>query len=125
MDIRVEVDGNIIIMKLSGSLVASTVDDIRSQVQKLITKKYPFIIFDLAGVDFVDSSGLGICIATSRELSASSGRLVCSGLRDNARKLFSITRADQKITVVPTRTDALAFMQDLLCDNSSARSPYL
>jgi anti-sigma B factor antagonist len=106
MEISVEVDSNIICLKLAGSLVASTLDAVKTQVQKLAEKKYVHIIFDMNRVDFVDSSGLGMCISTARELDAISGRLVCCGLKENVQKLFAMTRADQKITVMATRMNA-------------------
>jgi anti-sigma B factor antagonist len=106
MEISVEVDSNIICLKLAGSLVASTLDVVKTQVQKLTEKKYVNIIFDMSRVDFVDSSGLGMCISTARELDAIAGKLVCCGLKENVQKLFTMTRADQKITVMATRKEA-------------------
>lgn len=114
MEIKVEVDSEIIFLKLSGSLVASTLDELKSQVQKLIDKKYLNIAFDLQRVEFVDSSGLGLCIATARELAAVSGKLVCYGLNDNVQKLFKMTRADQKIVVMASRLNAFDYMLALL-----------
>lgn len=119
MEISVEVDSNIICLKLAGSLVASTLDGVKTQVQKLAEKKYVHIIFDMSRVDFVDSSGLGMCISTARELDAISGKLVCCGLKENVQKLFTMTRADQKITVMATRRNAfdnlLAKIQESAC----------
>lgn len=114
MDIKVEVDSDIIFLKLSGSLVASTLEELKSQIQKLIDKKYVHIVFDLSRVDFVDSSGLGLCISTSRDLAAGSGKLVCFGLNDNVQKLFKMTRADQKIVVMASRMNAFDYMLSLL-----------
>jgi len=110
MDLKVELDRNIIFMKMVGSLTASVVEQIKTQVQKLVEKRYVYIVFDLSRVEFIDSSGLGLCIATSRELAASSGLLVCSGLQTSSQKLFAMTKADQKIKVIPTRTEAFDFM---------------
>lgn len=110
MEIKVEVDSNIIFIKMAGSLVASTVELVKDQIQKLIDKKYVYIVFDMSRVDFVDSSGLGLCISTARELAACAGKLVCSGLRENVKKLFTMTRADQKISVMVTRMDAFDYL---------------
>jgi anti-sigma B factor antagonist len=120
MEVKVELDSNIIFMKMSGSLVASTAEELKVQIRKLMDKKYLNIVFDLTRVDFVDSSGLGLCISTSRELAASSGRLVCCGLQDNVKRLFAMTRADQKIKVLPTRTDALDAMVAAIKEQSTA-----
>ncbi|NVN98167.1 MAG: STAS domain-containing protein [Geobacteraceae bacterium] len=118
MEIRVEVDSEIIFLKLAGSLVASSIEELKGQVQKLVEKRYLHIVFDLSRVDFVDSSGLGLCITTSRELAALSGKLVCCGLSDNVQKLFTMTRADQKIAVMATRMNAFDYMLTLLSDDN-------
>lgn len=118
MEIKVEVDSDIIFLKLSGSLVADSAEELKSQVQKLVDKKYVHIIFDLSRVDFVDSSGLGLCISTSRELAAISGKLVCFGLRENVQKLFAMTRADQKIAVMASRTNAFDYMLAMLNEDT-------
>lgn len=110
MELKVELDSNIIFLKMNGSLAANVVEQLKTQVQKLIEKRYIHIVFDMNGVDFVDSSGLGFCIATSRELAAVSGKLVCFGLRDNVQKLFSMTKADQKIAVMVSRINAFDYM---------------
>lgn len=118
MEIKVEVDSDIIFLKLAGSLVASTLEELKSQVQKLVEKKYVHIIFDMTRVDFVDSSGLGLCITTSRELAACSGKLVCYGLRENVQKLFTMTRADQKIVVMASRMSAFDYMLAMLNEDT-------
>lgn len=119
MEIKVEVDSDIIFLKLAGSLVAGTIEELKSQVQKLEDKKYLHIVFDMNRVDFVDSSGLGLCITTSRELAALSGKLVCCGLRDNVQKLFAMTRADQKIVVMASRMSAFDYMLAMLNEGAS------
>lgn len=106
MKINVEVDSDIIFIKMSGSLVASIVDQLKAQVQKLIAKRFVHVVFNMSEVEFVDSAGIGLCISTARELAAASGKLICCGLGGNVQKLFTMTKADQKITVVATRKDA-------------------
>lgn len=117
MEIKVELDSDIIFLKLSGSLVANTLELLKSQIQKLVDKKYVNIVLDMSRIEFVDSSGLGLCITTARELSAVSGKLVCCGLNDNVLKLFKMTRADQKITVLASRMTAFEYMLSRLNDD--------
>lgn len=107
MEIKIEMDNDVLILKLSGSLVASAAEGLKEQTTKLIEKKYRFILFDLSKVDFIDSSGLGACIACNRELAACNGLLACAALTENVRKVFHMTRADQKILVFAGRQDAV------------------
>ncbi len=117
MEIKVELDSDIIFLKLNGSLVASTLEQLKSQIQKLVDKKYVNIVFDMSRVEFVDSSGLGLCISTARDLAGISGKLVCYGLNENVQKLFKMTRADQKIVVMASRMNAFEYMLARLNDD--------
>lgn len=110
MEIKIEMDNEVVVLKLVGDLVANTVDELKAQVAKLIEKKYRFILFDMGKVNFIDSSGLGACIAIKRDLAANVGILVCTGLNENVRKVFRMTHADQKIMVFDTRQDAAAVL---------------
>lgn len=107
MEIKLEMDNEVVVLKLTGDLVAGTADDLKAQIAKLIEKKYLFILLDLGKVDFMDSSGLGACIAIMRDLSAVNGLLTCTGLKENIGKIFRMTRADRKIMIFDTRQDAV------------------
>jgi anti-sigma B factor antagonist len=107
MEIKLEMDNEVIILKLVGSLVASSADGLKEQSAKLFEKKYRFILLDLSKVDFIDSSGLGACIAINRELVGNDGVLACAGMNENVRNVFRMTRADQKIQVYDARLEAV------------------
>ena len=107
MEINLEMDNEVIILKLVGDLVAGTAEELNAQIDKLIEKKYRFILLDLGRVDFIDSSGLGACIAIKRGLAANDGLLACTGLNENVRKVFKMTHADQKIMIFDDRPDAV------------------
>ena len=107
MEIKLEMDNEVIILKLVGSLVASSAEGLKEQIAKLIEKKYRFILLDLGKVDFIDSSGLGACIASNRELAGKNGVLACAALNENVRKVFRMTRADQKITIFDARQEGV------------------
>lgn len=114
MEIKLEMDNEVIILKLVGNLVASSAEELRIQIAKLIEKKYRFILLDLAKVDFIDSSGLGVCIAINRDLTVSNGLLACTGLNENVRKVFRMTRADQKIMICDARQEAVNALLELI-----------
>lgn len=107
MEIKIEMDNEVIILRLVGSLVAGSAEGLKTQIAKLIEKKYRFILLDFGKVDFIDSSGLGACIATQRDLTAQGGLLAGAGLNENVRKVFRMTRADQKIMIFEARQDGV------------------
>jgi anti-anti-sigma factor len=112
MDIKLEMDNEVVILKLAGNLVASTIDELKAHVARLIEKKYLFILLDMGKVDFIDSSGLGGCIAIKRDLVANVGLLACTGLTEAVRKVFRMTHADQKILVFDSRQDAVGALME-------------
>jgi anti-sigma B factor antagonist len=112
MEIKLEMDNEVIILKLVGDLVASAAEELKTQIAKLIEKKYRFILLDLGRVDFIDSSGLGACIAVNRDLAAKDGLLACSELKENVRKVFRMTRADQKIMIFDAKQDAMGALME-------------
>lgn len=115
MEVKLEMDQEVIILKLIGSLVASSAEGLKEQAAKLMEKKYRFILLDLAKVDFIDSSGLGACIALSRDLTAHAGLLACAGMNENVRKVFRMTRADQKITIFELRQEGVNALLERAC----------
>ena len=112
MEINVGMDGDIVMLDLNGDLVASTAEDLKAQVSKLVEKKFRYIMLDMSKIGFMDSSGLGSCMAVHKALNEKEGMLVCAQPSEAVTKIFRITRADQKIKVIPSRSDALKIIFD-------------
>lgn len=112
MEIKLEMDNEVIILKLVGSLVAGAADSLKEQIAKLLEKKHRFILLDFGKVDFIDSSGLGACIVLSRNLAAQNGVLACAALNENVRKVFHMTHADQKVMIFAARQEGVNALLD-------------
>jgi len=112
MEILVEMDNNVIILKPIGRLDASNAGSLQAQVAKLIEKKYLYILLDMGRVDFMDSTGLGTCIGIHKKLAATGGALVCAVASEAVRSLFHLTRTDEKVTIAASRFEALQILQD-------------
>ncbi len=119
MEIIVEMDNSVIILKPIGRLDASNVKSLQTQVAKLAEKNYLHILLDLSRVDFIDSMGLGACIGLYKSLDARGGALVCAGSNESIRAIFRLTRADEKITLADSRFEALKILQDRAMRRSS------
>jgi anti-sigma B factor antagonist len=112
MEIIVEIDNSVIILKPIGRLDANNVKSLQAQVAKLTEKNYIYILLDLSRVDFIDSMGLGACIGLYKTLNSRGGALVCTGSNETIRAIFRLTRADEKITLANSRLEALNILQD-------------
>ncbi|HBG07162.1 MAG: hypothetical protein A2075_08225 [Geobacteraceae bacterium GWC2_58_44] len=111
MEIKTEMVNDIVVLNPVGNLVASSVELLKGRVEKLIEKKFRFVLLDMSRIDFMDSSGLGSIIAANKLLSASSGALACAALQEGVRKVFRVTRADQRIALAETQSEGLLLIQ--------------
>jgi anti-anti-sigma factor len=55
------------IVELGGELDISNVDEVQKALAELVATRPQRLIFDLAGITFMDSSGLGLLILARRE----------------------------------------------------------
>lgn len=112
MEFRIEMANDVVVLAPTGNLVASETESLKGQVEKLIEKKFRYMLLDMSRIDFMDSSGLGSVIAVNKRLTGVGGVFACAALQDGVRKVFRVTRADQKILVADTQSDGLLQVQE-------------
>ncbi|TAN40374.1 MAG: anti-sigma factor antagonist [Nitrospirae bacterium] len=112
MEIKIGMDGDFVIAELSGDLVAGTAEQFKSQMTKLMEKNFLNVVLELSKVNFMDSSGLGACMAAHKAFAEKKGTLVCTKPSETVAKVFRVTRADQKLNMAGTRTEAVMFLQN-------------
>jgi anti-sigma B factor antagonist len=69
------------------------------------------VIFDLAELRFVDSSGLGAILSSLRQLNANGGDLKLCGMSKPVRALFELVRMHKIFEIHETRDDAIRAFQ--------------
>ena len=83
------------VVTLVGDLDAGTAVELRRQLVSLLEGGATSIVFELAELEFVDSTGLGVLVGTQKRLHQRDGNLVLRSLRPSARKAFEITGLDR------------------------------
>ena len=75
------------------------------------------IILDLARVDYLDSSGIGLLIQLLLQAQAHQQRILGYGLNEHYREILSITRLDRTLGLYPTERAAVtAAQQERACN---------
>jgi anti-sigma B factor antagonist len=92
------------------NLDASNVREFKDLVTSLIGNRTR-VVLDMAGVKFVDSSGLGALIACLRQVNARQGDLVLCEMTRTVRALFELMRMHRVFKIRETRQDALGSFQ--------------
>lgn len=84
---------------LEGALTVSMAQELRPQLQKALAEGVANVVFDLGRADVVDSSGIGLLIATHNSLKTRGGRLRVANASAEIIKLFKAMRLDRHFSV--------------------------
>ncbi len=111
MLLRIEkkaMEPDITILEFSGKITLTAERyDMEKMVDDLVRQNRRKFIFDLAGVEYIDSSGMGSIVQCFTKVKQAGGGFRVVGLQDRVRQLFKITRVDQIIPFYPTVPAAL------------------
>ena len=98
---RMEPD--VTVVHLTGKLVLGPdCMGLEGLIQDLLEKNQKKVVFDMAGVAYVDSTGMGVIVSCLSKLMKGGGGLRLAAVPDRVRNLFKITRIDSVISLYPT-----------------------
>jgi anti-sigma B factor antagonist len=66
------------------------------------------IILNFSGMDYMNSSGIGLLVTLLIRANRQGQRLLAVGLTEHYRHIFELTRLDEAIRIYDTEADALA-----------------
>ncbi|HET7653001.1 MAG TPA: STAS domain-containing protein [Acidimicrobiales bacterium] len=99
-------DDGITLVCLTGDLDALSVSRLREVIGRLVPGDDT--VFDLSGVPFIDSAGLGALIAGVRRVRESGARAMVVSSRANVVRLLRVTGFDRIAPVHPSLDEAIA-----------------
>ena len=88
------------VVRLSGELDIATAPKVRRAIHDLLTESADPVVIDLAGVQFMDSSGLAVLVAGHKRANYQGGSFAVSRLAPPVAKVFELTHADQLMPVL-------------------------
>jgi anti-sigma B factor antagonist len=89
------------------ALDASNAADLRAQVGEVLASSSR-LIFDMARVDFIDSSIIGAFVGFLRRAQTAGGDVKLVGLTPNVETIFEVTRLQRVFSIHATVPDAVA-----------------
>ncbi len=96
------------IVELSGRLVMADAPEARQQLKTIIEAGHGKLILDLAGVSFMDSSGLSVLISAYKAVRAKGGDMVLLSLTPTVQSLIELTRLQQVFEIFTEKAAAIA-----------------
>jgi anti-sigma B factor antagonist len=94
-------------LKLDGDLDYGECSAFRLNIDRILKACPPAAIVDLSGVEYLDSSGLGLLLSLSKEYGMEGGQLVLV-TNDTVDNILSLTRLSGIFTTAATAQEAIA-----------------
>lgn len=105
--LQVEERDGWVVVRASGDLDLTTAPRLREAVVTLVTRGQPCIVLDLQGVDFMDSTGLGVLVGLLKRTRSQHGDLRLVSTRPSLRKVLQLTDLDHALPLATRVEDVL------------------
>ena len=109
LTVEVASQGEEVVLVLVGELDPHTAPILRSSVDDAVSDATTTLVLDVAGLQFIDSSGLRVIISAHKVMADKGGRLVLRAPTDNTRRLLAGSadhvdrRTAERAEATPTR----------------------
>jgi anti-sigma B factor antagonist len=100
------------VVAVRGEIDLFTAPELKQKLTDAIEGGKTRIVVDLSDTTFLDSTALGVLIGAVKRLRSREGALVIVNIDQNIAKTFEITGLDQIFTILSTRGDAIAALDD-------------
>ena len=100
-----------VVLAVSGEADLHDAPELRGVIRAVLDRGVASLVIDLTAVTFVDSTTLGVLLATSRRMTEEDGNLRVVIRSREIRRLFELTLLDRVIAIDPTREVALAALE--------------
>ncbi|MCC6751572.1 MAG: STAS domain-containing protein [Deltaproteobacteria bacterium] len=98
---RLDQDG-LVILALSGRLDALSAPDFRPTIDELVQSRTMRVVFDLTGLQQIDSSGVGAIVSLFKRLRMLGGEVKIACLNGQPREIFRLLRLDRAFDLFDT-----------------------
>jgi anti-anti-sigma factor len=108
VQISTETVGNVLVAHTPDELTEDTAAAFFSALDAPVTSGQVRIVLQMDRSEIYDSSGLSALLDFQDRLKRAGGNVKISGLADHSRKIFEVTRLDQRVDVFGSVIDAVA-----------------
>jgi len=100
-------ENGVLIIALTGDIDLRTSPELNETLGDVVSSRPRRVVFDLAGVQYIDSSGVGTLVNLKRQVERGGGEVILAGPQTRVRNVLEITHLDKFFTVVASRADAV------------------
>ena len=101
-------DSGVAVVQVEGQLIVGNRQELKELVQAALERGDRRLLIDFSRTGYIDSSGLGALVSISKKIREAGGELRLSGLNEDLRSLFELTKLDTLFAIAETPKQALA-----------------
>jgi anti-sigma B factor antagonist len=95
------------LLTLAGKMNAVTTPALKTKLKALAAKGRTHVIVDMAGISFIDSSGLAALVSGLKAVRIAGGSLKLAAVTDQPREVFKLTMLERVFEFYPSAQAAL------------------
>jgi anti-sigma B factor antagonist len=99
---------DITLIRSEGQLTVNNRQELKTMIAERLEKGERRFVLDFGETGYIDSSGLGALVTIAKQVREHAGDLRLSGLNDDLRQLFELTKLDTLFSISPSASEALA-----------------
>jgi anti-sigma B factor antagonist len=96
------------VVEVDGQLIVGNRHELKDLIQAALDNGERRVLVDFSKTGYIDSSGLGALVSISKRIREAGGELRLSGLNEDLRSLFELTKLDTLFTILETPEQALS-----------------
>jgi anti-anti-sigma factor len=97
------------VITISGRLaLGGETEKLNAAINALLQKDRKRVVLDISGLDYVDSSGVGMLVSCLTNVKKVGGDLKVVGANQRIRRIFTMTGIDNVMPMFPTVAEATA-----------------
>ncbi|MGE0354826.1 MAG: STAS domain-containing protein [Gemmatimonadales bacterium] len=98
----------VLVVRVEGQLIVGNRQELKNVIQQAVDNGERKFLIDFSKTGYIDSSGLGALVSISKKIREQGGELRLSGLNEDLRSLFELTKLDTLFSIADTPEQALA-----------------
>jgi len=107
LSVTVEQVNDATVVRLDGEVDLNVSPTLRARLKTLTGERHPLIVIDMAGVPYIDSSGVATLVECLQSTSRYKGKLRLASLTKRAAGVFEISRLDTVFSIYRTVEEAI------------------
>jgi len=100
--------GSAAILRIGGDVTSASEGDLMAGFTRAIDDGARAVILDFAGMEYMNSGGIGLLVTLLVRAQRGGARLLATGLSAHYREILSLTRLDEAIDIHDDETAAVA-----------------